>query len=156
MRMKKKLKWLVIGCGAAFLLLQLTNPPRTNPPVKADLIATLNPPAPVAASLIAACYDCHSHQTKWPWYAHIAPVSWLVVKDTNDGRDALDFSEWPTNDSETAADQLDGMSKKVTNNKMPPSKYTAIHQDARLTAEQRKTLTDWLDATATKLNSAPK
>ncbi len=154
--MKKILKVLVIAVAAVFLLLQFTNPARTNPPVKSDLIASLNPPAPVAASLVAACYDCHSYQTKWPWYAHVAPVSWLVVKDTNDGRDALNFSEWPTNDPDTAADQLDGMSKKITYNKMPPAKYTAIHVDARLTAEQRKALTDWLDAAADKLKSSAK
>jgi hypothetical protein len=154
--MKKKLKWAVVFVGAIFLLLQFTNPPRTNPPVKTDLIATLRPPAPVAASLVAACYDCHSHQTKWPWYAHVAPMSWLIAKDVNEGRDALNLSEWPTDDPDTAADQLDGMSQKITYNKMPPEKYTAIHVNARLTAEQRKALTDWLDAMAEKMKPAAK
>jgi Haem-binding domain len=154
--MKKKLKWPVIFCGVIFLLLQLTNPPRTNPPVKSDLIATLHPPAPVAASLVAACYDCHSNQTKWRWYAHIAPVSWLIANDVKEGRDALNLSEWPVDDADTAADQLDGMSKKITYNKMPPQKYTAIHADARFTPEQRKALVDWLDATADKVKSSAK
>ena len=90
--MKKKLKWIFAVLVAAFLLLQLKNPPRTNPPIVSDLMATNPPPPQIAAMLHAACYDCHSHETKWPWYSHLAPMSWLVANDVNEGRNNLDLS----------------------------------------------------------------
>ncbi|MGH7976637.1 MAG: heme-binding domain-containing protein, partial [Limisphaerales bacterium] len=70
-RMKKKLKWV---CGAfviAFVLLQLTNPARINPPITAarDFLSSNSPPPKITAMLRAACYDCHSSETKWPWYS---------------------------------------------------------------------------------------
>ena len=154
--MKKKLKWLIILLGAGFLLLQLTNPPRTNPPVKADLIASTSPPASVAALLTDACYDCHSHQTTWPWYSKIAPMSWLIANDVNEGRKNLNLSEWPADQADRAARRLENMSDEIGNATMPPKKYTAIHVNARLTDAQRKTLTDWLDAEADKLKASEK
>ena len=67
--MKRKLKWLFGALVVVFGLLQFTNPPRTNPPVVHDLTATHPPPPQITALLRAACYDCHSHETKWPWYS---------------------------------------------------------------------------------------
>jgi hypothetical protein len=101
--------------------------------------------------LHAACYDCHSHETKWPWYSHLAPMSWLVANDVNEGRNNLDLSQWPANQPDRAARRLENMSEEIGNGEMPPKKYTAIHADARLTESQRKELTDWLDAEAARL-----
>jgi len=154
--MKKKLKWIVIALVVVFALLQLANPARTNPPVVHDLMAAIPPPPPVAAMLRAACYDCHSHETKWPWYSRIAPMSWLIVEDVNDGRIDLNLSDWPTNDPERAAKRLGSMSEKIGYLEMPPKKYTAIHADARLTDAGRKELTDWLDAEAARLKATVK
>ncbi|HSY16981.1 MAG TPA: heme-binding domain-containing protein [Candidatus Acidoferrales bacterium] len=150
--MKKKLKWTVLVLIVAFLLLQFTNPPRINPPVKADLIAAVNPPPAVAASLRAACYDCHSYETKWPLYARIAPSSWLVVSDVNEGRQHLNLSEWP-DDAARAARKLDRINEEVDGRDMPPKKYTLLHPDARLSEEQRKQLMEWSDAAAAKLRA---
>ncbi|MGC9941745.1 MAG: heme-binding domain-containing protein [Verrucomicrobiota bacterium] len=154
--MKQKLKWLVVSFAVVFVLLQLANPSRTNPPVKTDLIASTQPPAPVASALVAACYDCHSYQTKWPWYSHIAPVSWLVANDVNEGRKNLNLSDWPADDAKRAARRLENMSDNIDSGNMPPKKYTAIHADARLTPTQRKAMTDWLDAEVDKLQASPK
>lgn len=135
-------------------LLQLANPVRTNPPVVSDLI-TVNPPqAKVAALLHAACYDCHSYETKWPWYSKVAPVSWLVANDVNEGRRHLNFSDWPQQSPDKAARRFDAISDEVGHGDMPPGKYTAIHGDARLSADDRKLLTDWADAQSAKLGTA--
>ncbi len=152
--MKKKMTYLALALPAVFALLQLTNPARTNPPVKTDLIATLHPPEPVANALIASCYDCHSHQTQWPWYARVAPVSWLIVSDVKEGRQHLNLSEWPATDAKRAVRRLEEMSDQIGNGVMPPAKYTAIHAGARLTDSQRKVLTDWLDGQADALGSS--
>ena len=153
--MKKKLKWIFGALVVVFALLQFTNPARTNPPLPpgGDISAT-NPPSPeVAALLRAACYNCHSDETKWPWYSHIAPVSWLVVSDVNDGRERLNLSDWPK-DSERAAKKLERMSEELDYKDMPPWQYKLVHPEARLTAAQRDQMTKWLDAEAERLKAA--
>jgi hypothetical protein len=150
--MKKKLIWILAGGLALFAALQLFNPPRSNPPVQTDFIAAASPSASVAASLRAACYDCHSHETAWPLYARLAPVSWLIASDVNEGRKHLNFSEWPA-DTARAAKNLDRINEVVDYREMPPKKYTLLHPDARLTEAQRKELLDWTGAAADKLRS---
>ncbi len=124
--MKKHMKWTLPGMLAVFALLQLFNPLRTNPPVKNDFVTAAHPPDAVAAAIRAACYDCHSHETKWPWYAHIAPASWLVVSDVNNGRKHLDFSDWPTT-PDLAAKRLNRINEVLDYREMPPKQYTLIH-----------------------------
>jgi len=153
--MKKKLKWIFGALVVVFALLQFTNPARTNPPLPpgGDISAT-NPPSPeVAALLRAACYNCHSDETKWPWYSHIAPVSWLVVSDVNDGRERLNLSDWPK-DSERAAKKLERMSEELDYKDMPPWQYKLVHPEARLTAAQRDQMIKWLDAEAERLKAS--
>jgi hypothetical protein len=152
--MKKKLKWIFAALVVCFALLQFTNPPRTNPPVKNDFIAAANPPPQMATMLHAACYDCHSSETRWPWYSRVAPMSWQIAKDVNDGRDNLNLSDWPSNDPKRAAKKMEDMSEQIGYGEMPLKKYTLIHAGARLTGSQRKELTDWLDTEAAKLKTS--
>ena len=101
--MRRKLKWLFVVPAVGLTLLQLTNPSRTNPTVISDLTAKNSPPPPIAAMLHAACYDCHSDETRWPWYSRIAPMSWLIASDVRDGREHLNLSDWPSDDPMRAA-----------------------------------------------------
>jgi Haem-binding domain len=149
--MKKKLKWMSGVLVVAFALAQFTNPARTNPPVVQDMLANNASPPHVAALLRAACYDCHSYETTWPWYARVAPPSWLVVQDVVEGRKHLNLSDWPAGDPDRAAKKLDRMSEVIDYHEMPPKKYTLLHADARLTDANRKELTGWLDAASQRL-----
>ena len=142
----KKLKVVLLLLPVIFVGLQFTNPARTNPPVVNDLAATNPPPAEITALLRAACYDCQSHETKWPLYSRIAPSSWLVVGDVNEGREHLNFSDWPT-DPDRAAKKLDRINEVLGYKEMPPTKYTLLHPEARLTEAQFKKLVDWSDTT---------
>jgi hypothetical protein len=108
----------------------------------------------VAAVLQAACYDCHSYETTWPWYSHIAPASWLVVGDVNEGRRHVNFSDWPA-DPESVAKKLDRINEVLGYREMPPLKYTMMHPKARLSEADRKLLMDWSDSEAGKLRAAP-
>lgn len=146
----KKWKLILLAAAFVFAALQLFNPAHTNPPVKNDFLTAALPPATVAASLRAACYDCHSNETKWPWYSKIAPVSWLIASDVNEGRQHLNFSDWPT-EPDRAAKKLDRMNEVVDYREMPPKKYTLIHTDARFTEAQRKEIMDWTDGAQKKL-----
>jgi len=150
---RKKLKWALFAALAGFGLLQFTSPARSNPPVQNDFIAATAPPAAVAAMVRAACYDCHSSETRWPWYSRIAPISWTVASDVEYGRTNLNLSAWPANNPLRAAKRMETMSEDIQSGDMPMKKYTLIHRDARLTDAQRKQLTDWLDAEAEKLRA---
>jgi hypothetical protein len=154
--MKRKLKWTLAGLAGALALLQLANPPRSNPPVTPghDLLAAVSAPPEIASCLRAACYDCHSYETRWPWYSRVAPASWLVAGDVRDGRERLNFSAWPVDQPGRAAKRLERVSEEVGYQNMPPRKYTLLHPDARLTAAQRQALMDWADAEAARLKAA--
>jgi Haem-binding domain len=151
--MKTKLKWVAAALVVLFALLQLANPAHTNPPVKTDFITTLNPPPKIAGLFRAACYDCHSNETRWPWYSHIMPVSWQIAQDVNEGRRHVNLSEWPADNPDLARKKLGDMSDQIDGGDMPLKKYTLIHADARLTAEERNELTGWLDDEADKMKA---
>ena len=151
--MKKKLKWLWWAIPAVFVLMQFASPARTNPPVQNDFITASDPPAAVATSLRAACYDCHSSETAWPWYAHVAPTSWLITSDVNGGRHHVDFSDWPTNHV-TAVRELGWIYEVLAHHEMPPPQYTLMHAAARLTPEQHQQLLDWLNGEMQKQMAA--
>jgi hypothetical protein len=126
---------------AAGLLLgaQFVPVDRSNPPVRRDVGA---PPA-VAALLRAACYDCHSRETRWPWYSRVAPVSWLVADHVKEGRRELDFSDWPAVDLGAQDELLRGIAKEVGRGEMPLAGYPWLHPAARLDAAQRETIVAW-------------
>ncbi len=90
----------------------------------------------------AACYDCHSNETRYPWYASIAPVSWLLYHDVNEGRDNLNFSTWTKREIE-----VDNLIDKIEKGEMPKSFYLPLHPEAQLTAEQKAQLIAGLQAT---------
>ena len=148
-----KRKLILPAALVVFSALQWFNPARTNPPVKNDFLAATKPSAAIAASLRAACYDCHSHETLWPFYSRIAPVSWLIASDVNEGRAHVNFSDWPT-EPDRAAKKLDRINEVLDYREMPPKKYTFIHAQARLTEAQRKEIMDWTAAAADKLHTA--
>ncbi len=147
--MKRKIALFLAASIAALGLLQFTNPVRTNPPAARDLL-TVAPLSPaIAAVLRAACYDCHSHETQWPWYSRVAPSSWLVVADVKEGREHLNFSDWPSA-PERAAKKFDRISEVLDYREMPPKKYTLLHPEARISERQRQELLDWSEAEAQK------
>lgn len=124
---------------AVAALIQLVPVRRDNPPVRLEVDA----PRPVKAILERSCYDCHSHQTRWPWYSHVAPVSWLVARDVHEGRKELNFSDWPAYDFEKQDDLFKHIAKQVERKKMPLPIYLPMHPGARLSEEDRRILVDW-------------
>lgn len=129
---------LLFGVGALVvlgLLIQLIPYGRnhTNPPVRAE------PPwdRPLTRDLAkAACHDCHSNETVWPWYSNIAPVSWLVYRDVMEGRQHINFSEW-----NRPQPQHVGEFKKVYDqNSMPPWYYAMQHPAAQLSSGEKQQL----------------
>jgi hypothetical protein len=137
--MKKLIRYGVIGLMVGLGAIQLVPVARQNPPVESDIPA----PPEVKAVLRRACYDCHSHETVWPWYSHIAPLSWLVSYDVHEGRKELNFSSWNRYSTKEQVKKLTESWEAVAEGDMPPWFYTAPHRDARLSAQDRALLRQW-------------
>jgi mono/diheme cytochrome c family protein len=160
-----KLIGMVIGVIAAiglvvFIVIQFVPVEQTNPPV----VSEPKWDSPQTKELVQrACYDCHSNETKWPWYSQVAPVSWLVADHVNEGRSKLNFSEWQVNqggeggegdeaieaEGEEAGEsggggeaveaegeegpEPDEIVEEVEKGEMPLPSYLLMHPEARLT-----------------------
>jgi hypothetical protein len=141
---RKILKYGVIVLVLVFIGIQFIQPERTNPPVDpASTFEAVAKPGPEVASLVRrACYDCHSHETVWPWYAYVAPVSWLVADDVRVARRKLNFSQWNLLGPEMSRTRLKDACEEVKEGGMPLRNYLLMHPQARLTAADVKTLCD--------------
>ena len=138
-RLRTLARWGALALMAVFLLLQLKQPERTNPPVESEIHA----PPKIAAILERACYNCHSHRTDWPWYAYVAPVSWWVVDHVNHGRGDLNFSQWPVLDFEELEHNFRDIDEQIAKGEMPLKSYLILHPEARLSEEDKTTLRRW-------------
>lgn len=136
-------KLLVLGVGGGilgFLALQVFpaglviesfKRPERNPPI----ISSIEWNSPEAEAIARkACYDCHSHETEWPWYSYIAPVSWIINRDVNHGRESMNFSDY-----DAGALHAEDVRDHVYYD-MPPEIYLPMHPDAKLTDEEREIL----------------
>jgi hypothetical protein len=137
--MKKKWKLIVIAVIAVLVLIQLIPVQRTNPPVTADIQA----PAEVKAILKTSCYDCHSHETHWPFYSYVAPVSWFIARDVQRGRASLNFSEWGTHPEEVHEFLKQRIYEEVSHGEMPLRQYVLMHPSARISDAELNTLKQW-------------
>jgi len=134
-------KRVLVGVGIALVVIQVVPYGRAhaNPPVVAEP-AWDSPRTRELA--VRACYDCHSNETVWPWYSNVAPVSWLVEHDTEEGRAILNFSEWNRPQKEAGES-----AETVREGEMPPAIYLPTHPGARLTEAERSELARGLAAT---------
>jgi hypothetical protein len=140
--LRKDAKIVVIILVAGLLLAQGIRIEKTNPPVRADISAD----AAIEPVLRRACYNCHSHETVWPWYSNLAPASWLVGSDVKEARRRLNFSEWGTYDAELQSRKLGAIAEEMEHNEMPPWYYSLVHSDARLSQNQREQIRDWANS----------
>ena len=138
-----------VGWGAlvALAVAQLVPVERTNPPVEAE-IAVADPE--VRTLLRRACWDCHSHETVWPWYAWVAPVSWLVSHDVDHARREIDFSLFESYDATKQRKKLGELAEEVGEHEMPLWYYVLMHPEARLSDEDRGRIVSWAEAERTR------
>ncbi len=136
--MKKTLMILII----ILIALQLIPIDKSNPPIDQNI--ALKVPQKVESILKKACYDCHSNKTKWPFYANIAPLSFSIASHVKDGRKALNFSNWKNIDPKIRTKRIQRAIKTVKNGMMPLPTYLWLHDEAKLTKEEKTVLTTWL------------
>jgi hypothetical protein len=119
--------------------IQLIPVDRTNPPVQAVVAA----PPEVFGVLERACFDCHSNQTRWPWYSYVAPVSWFIAHDVEEARHELNFTEWNALSPKEQAHEISECWEHVQEGKMPLPAYARMHAEARLTDGEKALIRDW-------------
>lgn len=142
---------LIVGVGGVLIvfgLIQLIPVSRTNPPVKSEP-AWDSPQTRTLAE--HACFACHSNETTWPWYAQIAPVSWLTSHDVSEGRAELNFSDW--NQHHVSANE---MAEVIDESEMPPWYYSVMHPEAKLSDQEKADLINGLQATFAQTANATK
>src|ERR1044072_6009077 len=139
--MRRPLKMLGLAFVGIFVAVQLLPLPPTSPPFDpaTSLERSMPLPAPVKAILDRSCRDCHTNETRWPGYGYVAPASWLLARDVDEGRENLNFSEWGLLDTDSQRDSLIEICRKVTRGEMPLKTYTWIHRAARLAPDDVKT-----------------
>jgi hypothetical protein len=116
--------------------------PESNPEM--DFMTIMKPPEEIASLIRTSCYDCHSNETRYPWYSKVAPFSWTVHSHVSKGREHLNFSEWGTYPPGKRGDKLDGCKELVKGGYMPLKSYKRLHPEARLNEDQTKILVKWL------------
>ena len=135
-RLRKENRSIFFACVAAFiltlLLLQLWPTDTTNPPV----VSTPQWSDVYTKQLAErACFDCHSHETVWPWYTNVVPAYFLLAYDVRRGRDAFNFSKW--DETCCTEDQIDRMAATITKNQMPLPYYGVLHRESYLSDVER-------------------
>ena len=140
--MKRVLKWTAIVLAVAFVAIQFVPVDRDNPPLGTTLVA----PPHIQAILKRSCFDCHSNETHWPWYAYVAPASWLVAEDVKDGRKHLNFSIWGDMSKAKRESKMTEIADETESGAMPLEKYVLLHSEAKLSTEDVAALKVWAEA----------
>lgn len=133
---------LATAAVALVVAIQFVPVHRDNPPVRGELQA----PPEVQAVLRRSCYDCHSVQTRWPWYSYVAPVSWLVAHDVHEGRGQVDFTGWSAMPPRKQAHVPHECAEQVEHGDMPLWIYRVAHPDAKLSSVEVAILQRWAES----------
>lgn len=143
--MRRFFKLTFVLLLTAFAASQAVRPERSNPPSEAaeSLANAPGLPAGVAAILDRSCRDCHSNQTRWPWYSHVAPASWLVIDHVNHGRSHFNYSTWRRYTPAEQAKLLEGSCELAQRGAMPMPSYLLLHRSAALSPADVATLCSW-------------
>ena len=141
------LKWGITATVVVAVGIQFIRPARVNPPTDArrTIAAHVATPPEVSGILDRACRDCHSNDTRWPWYSNVAPVSWFVIDHVNHGRSHFNYSEWAKYDRAEATRLLKKTCELARKDEMPLPSYLRMHHESRLADADVSALCDWTD-----------
>lgn len=136
----------ITGIVVVLAVAQFIQPDRSAPVPDAntDMLAMTNAPEHIRKLVRGACYDCHSYETRYPFYSYITPVNLWMQDHVNEAREELNFSRWDLSAGSEAAGES---GEEVAEGEMPLSSYTWLHEAARLTTADREALAAWFNAT---------
>ena len=149
MRLAKKIALLLL---VAFIAIQFIQPVRnkSGQVLPTDILRTVPVSPAVSALLKIGCYDCHSNNTNYPWFAMVQPIGWILNGHIQKGKAELNFSEFGSYTVRRQKSKLESIASQVNDNSMPLTSYTFIHKNAKLSTEDKALLIDW----ATQTNEA--
>ena len=142
MNLKKK---IALGLFAGFVAIQFIQPARnkSDKALPTDIINTVTVPVQVLNILQNSCYDCHSNNTRYPWYSFIQPGAWWMASHIKKGKAMLNFSQFGDLSDRKQQSKLQGIVNQIKDNEMPLSSYTLLHKNAILTTGQKTILINW-------------
>lgn len=141
----KIVKKILLALLLVFVAMQFYRPEKNLSPGNhsAVFLTETNPPEDVGTVLQQTCYDCHSNNTKYPWYNNVAPLSYWLADHVNHGKEHLNFSEWASYSIKEKDHKLEELIEEVEEGVMPLKEYTWTHQEAELSEEQRSAIIEW-------------
>lgn len=142
MKSKIAIAIVIILIGIQFVPGEERTAPRTEP--SADMLMLLDADPELASIIKDACYDCHSYESEYPWYAAIAPISWWLDGHVQHGREELNFNNWATMEADDQRHALKESAEKVEKKEMPLTPFLITHPEARISEEQRAQIADWM------------
>ena len=102
-----------------------------------------------------ACQNCHSERTEWPWYSHVAPMSWLIARDVQQARSHMNLSRWQEYSTDDRLELLSKIGSVVRNREMPKQRYLLLHPEARLTDKERQQIYEWTRTERRRIKDTP-
>jgi len=155
--LKKIVKIALIVIVAAFVAGQFIRPDFTNPSVNSTetLWASTDVPEDVHQVLLRSCSDCHSNETRYPWYSKITPSNWFLANHIAEGRREMNFSVWNTYKPDRKIRKLGELCEQVEHGAMPLPSYLWIHRNAVLSDNERTLLCNWAKTESSRIQSSP-
>jgi len=143
MRILRRIAFTIIGI---FVVLQFIRPGRNtmDTPSPHDINTRFAVPPEIQTVLRSSCYDCHSNNTRYPWYAEVQPVGWFLSDDIQNGKKHLNFSEFGRYTVRQQFIRLSDIIEQIDEEKMPLPAYLMIHTDARLSSAQKDLVIAWV------------
>ena len=153
---RKILMITVIVLALVFVVAQFIRPDFSNPPaVQGEtLFAATSVPTEVQQTLVRSCNDCHSNETRYPWYSKLTPFNFFLASHIDDGRRELNFSVWNTYSKDKKVRKLEELCEQVKHAEMPLPSYLWIHRDAVLSESDSRMLCDWSKAEQSRILAA--
>lgn len=151
--MKKILLALLLVVAAGLIVIQFFQPEKNNAPVTtSSIFFQMEVPGLTKKNLVSSCFDCHSEQTRYPWYGSVAPVSWILDDHITEGKEHLNFSRWSDYSPKEQVKLLGEICEVVEEGSMPLKSYVFLHPSAKLLPYQAEDLCDWAGRTARNLS----
>ena len=148
-------KKILLGLLLVFFAIQFIQPAhnKSEQVLPTDFTGVFVVPHNVQSIFKNACYDCHSNNTDYPWYANIQPIAFVMARHINNGKAQLNFSSFGSNSQRKQISKLKEIVNQVKDDEMPLTSYKLMHSRARLSAADKKLIVTWLTVTADSLQN---
>ena len=111
-----------------------------------DISNVYNMPVELKEMLVKKCYDCHSNNTRYPWYANVQPIGWWLAAHVHDGKEELNFSEFKTYNAKRVAHKMEELVEVVEDREMPLKGYTMFHAGTEVTETDERLIKEWVSS----------